>query len=168
MPIDGALVAQRIDTGAHANLISMIEIKAMKEKPKIFKKTVQLKDYNGKDIESKGQCRLKVTVKNKSFKVLFSVIPESRESLLGGLASKKLNLVRKVYRINCSEAVSVHTGTVESIMHRFQDFFKGLGCLPYAYKIKLKEDATPVIHVRRRVPAPLRVALKRNLKGCAS
>lgn len=59
LPIDGALVALRIETDALANLISMIEIMAMKEKPKIFKKTVQLKDYNRKDIESKGQCRLK-------------------------------------------------------------------------------------------------------------
>ena len=162
LPINGALVALRIDTGAQANLISMTEIKAMKEKPKLIKKTVQLKDYNGKDIESKGQCKLKVTVKDKSYNVLFSVVPEGRESLLGGVSSNKLNLVRRVYHINCSDAVSVHTGTVESIVHRYQEIFEGLGCLPCTYKIKLKEDATPVIHAPRRVPAPLRERRKRN------
>lgn len=36
VPINGALVVLRIDTGAQANLISMTEIKATKEKPKIF------------------------------------------------------------------------------------------------------------------------------------
>lgn len=41
LPINGVLVALRIDTGAQANLISMTEIKAMKEKPKITKKPVQ-------------------------------------------------------------------------------------------------------------------------------
>ena len=164
MPINGALVALRIDTGAQANLISMTEIKAMKEKPKLIKKTVQLKDYNGKDIESKGQCKLKVTVKDKSYNVLFSVVPEGRESLLGGVSSNKLNLVRRVYHINCSDAVSVHTGTVESIVHRYQEIFEGLGCLPCTYKIKLKEDATPVIHAPRRVPAPLRERLKKELE----
>ena len=90
----------------------------MKEKPKITKKPVQMKDYSGHDIESKGHCRLKVTVKDKSSNVLFSVVPEGRESLLGGVSSKKLNLVRRVYHINCSEAVSGHTDTVESLDKR--------------------------------------------------
>lgn len=163
LPINGAIVALRIDTGAQANLISMTEISAMKEKPKITKKRVPLKDYNGQDIESKGQCRLKVTVKNKTYNVLFSVVPEGLESLLGGVASKRLNLVRRVYHINCSEAASVHTSTVDSIVQRFHDVFKGLGCLPYTYKIQLKEDAVPVIHAPRRVPAPLRERLKKEL-----
>ena len=72
LPINGALVTLRIDTGTQANLISMTEIRVMKEKPRIFKKSVQLKDYNGKEIESKGQCRLRVTVKNKDYSVLCS------------------------------------------------------------------------------------------------
>lgn len=77
-------MALRIDTGAQANLVSMTEIKAMKVKPKIIKKRVPLKDYNGKYIENKSQCRLNVTVKNKTFSVLFTVVPEGCESLLGG------------------------------------------------------------------------------------
>ncbi len=163
LQINGAIVALRIDTGAQANLISMTDINAMKEKPKIIKKRVPLKDYNGKDIESKGQCRLKVTVKNKTYNVLFSVVPEGRESLLGGFALNTLNLVRRVYHINCSEAISVHSGTVDSIVQRYDDVFKGLGCLPYTYKIQLKDDAKPVIHAPRRVPAPLQERLKKEL-----
>lgn len=102
-------------------------------------------------------------MKNKTYNVLFSVVPEGLESLLGGVASKRLNLVRRVYHINCSEAASVHTSTVDSIVQRFHDVFKGLGCLPYTYKIQLKEDAVPVIHAPRRVPAPLRERLKKEL-----
>ncbi|KAI4891972.1 hypothetical protein NFI96_009139, partial [Prochilodus magdalenae] len=163
LPINGALVALRIDTGAQANLISMTEIRAMKEKPKIFKKSVQLKDYNGKEIESKGQCKLRVNVKNKEYNVLFSIVPENRESLIGGVTSKKLNLVRRVYQISYSEAVRPHNSTVDSVVQRFPDVFKGLGCLPYTYKIQLKEDAQPVIHAPRRIPAPLRERLKNEL-----
>lgn len=85
LPINGALVALRIDTGAQANLISKTEINAMKEKPKIIKKTALLKDYSGKEIESRGQRRLKVTVKNKEYNLLFSIVPESWESLIGGV-----------------------------------------------------------------------------------
>lgn len=159
LPVNGTSVALRIDTGAQANLISMTEIYAMKEKPKIINNRVLLKDYNGKDIESRGQCRLKVTVKNKDYHVLFTVVPEGRESLLSGSTSKKLNLVKRVYNIRFAP----DTQTVESIVQQYQDVFKGLGCLPYTYKIQLKEDATPVIHAPRRVPAPLRDCLKKEL-----
>ncbi|KAM9375731.1 receptor-interacting serine/threonine-protein kinase 3-like isoform 1-T2 [Pholidichthys leucotaenia] len=41
--------------------------------------------------------------------------------------------------------------------------FKGFGTLPFTYKIQLKEGAQPVVHAPRRVPAPLREALKREL-----
>ncbi|XP_041842184.1 uncharacterized protein LOC121640472 [Melanotaenia boesemani] len=40
LPVNGALVALRIDTGAQANLISMTDVYSMKEKPKIFDKRV--------------------------------------------------------------------------------------------------------------------------------
>lgn len=58
LQINGAIVALRTYTGVQANLISM-------KSPK-KKKKGQLKDYNGKDIENIGQCRLKVRVKNKT------------------------------------------------------------------------------------------------------
>lgn len=59
------MVPIQIDTNAQVNLISMTEISAMKGKPKIIKKRVPLKDYNGKDIKSRGQRRVKLIVKNK-------------------------------------------------------------------------------------------------------
>lgn len=54
LQINGTIVALRIDAGAQANLISIPEVIAIKEKPKIIKKRVSLKDYNEKDIENKG------------------------------------------------------------------------------------------------------------------
>lgn len=100
LPINGTLIALRIDTGAQGN------------ERKAENKSVQLKDYNGKEMESKGQCRLRVTVKNKAYNVLFSVMPEGRESLIGGDTSEKLDLVRRVYQITCSEALRAHKGIV--------------------------------------------------------
>lgn len=69
-----------------------------------------------KTLKNKGQCRLKVvlTVKNKPHNVLFTVVYDSCESLLGGATSK--TLVRRVYHINFSEAISTHTCTVDSIV----------------------------------------------------
>lgn len=84
---------------------------------------------------------------------------QGRESLLSGETSRKLDLIKRVYQISFSPG----TQTVENIVEQYQDVFKGLGCLPYTYKIQLKEDATPVIHAPRRVPAPLRERLKKEL-----
>lgn len=41
-----------------ANLISLSDIKGMKERPKIQTKKSTLKDYNGPNIENFGTCRL--------------------------------------------------------------------------------------------------------------
>lgn len=161
LPIQGTLVTQRIDTGAQANLISMTEISAMKPKPNIIKKRVPLKDYNGKNVESNGQCRLTVTIKHKDYDVLFNVVSEGRESLLGGMTSKRLNVVERVYHISCAKAASGQRGAVDSIVQHYEDVFKGLGCLPCTYSIQLKEDAKPVIDSPRRVPAPLKDLLKK-------
>lgn len=117
----------------------------------------------GPNIDSDSRWRLKVTVKSETDNVLFTVVPEGCESLLGGAASKTLNLVRRVYHINCSEAIGMHSCTVDSIVQRYSDVFKGLGGLPYTYEIQLKDDAEPVIHVPRRVSDPLRQRLKREL-----
>uniref|UniRef100_A0A3Q4ICF4 Uncharacterized protein n=1 Tax=Neolamprologus brichardi TaxID=32507 RepID=A0A3Q4ICF4_NEOBR len=49
------------------------------------------------------------------------------------------------------------------IISKFPSVFKGHGTLPYTYKIQLKDDAVPVVHAPRRVPAPLRT-IKREFK----
>ena len=43
--INGTVVTMRLDTGAKANLITMCDVKAMKNKPQIKRKESGLKDY---------------------------------------------------------------------------------------------------------------------------
>ena len=50
------------------------------------------------------------------------------------------------------------------IVNKFPSVFKGHGTLPYTYKIQLKDDAKPVVHTPRRVAAPLRAGLKKELE----
>ncbi|KAL0151936.1 hypothetical protein M9458_052743, partial [Cirrhinus mrigala] len=163
LQINGALVTLKLDTGAKANLISMSDIKNMTEKPKIKKKPILLKDYNGKSIDSLGICRLKVTIKDKVNHLLFSVVAEELESLLGDKACENLNLVKRVYHINHDNSAVTTSNSVDDIVRSFVDVFKGFGVLPYVYKIHLKENAQPVVHPVRRVPAPLKDHLKKEL-----
>ncbi|XP_039890321.1 uncharacterized protein K02A2.6-like [Simochromis diagramma] len=161
LAINGTLVTLKLDTGAKANLISLSDIKEMKEKPKIQKAKSALKDYNGQEIESFGTCRLKVTVKDKVHHLCFSVVAEAHESLLGDKACEDLGLVRRVYYINTD--VDSPPDSVGDIVQSFADVFKGLGTLPFTYKIALKENAKPVVHAARRVPVPLKDKLKKEL-----
>lgn len=140
----------------------MSDIKRMKEKPKVRKKSILLKDYNGQIIDSLGICKLKVTVKEKVHQ-LFSVVAEGLESLLGDKACENLNLVKRVYYINQDYSVVSTSNSVDDIVESFTDVFKGFGVLPNVYKIQLKENAHPVVYSARRVPAPLKDRLKKEL-----
>ncbi|XP_030596890.1 uncharacterized protein K02A2.6-like isoform X2 [Archocentrus centrarchus] len=159
--VNGTLVTLKLDTGAKANLISLSDIKGLREKPRIQRTKSALKDYNGQRIESFGTCRLKVRVKNKVHHLFFSVVAEECESLLGDKACEDLGLVRRVYLINTE--VNTPNDSVDSIVHSFADVFKGLGTLPFTYKIVLKENAKPIVHAARRVPVPLKDKLKKEL-----
>ena len=162
--INGTIITLKLDTGAKANLISMSDIKAMRDRPKLQRKTLALKDYNGQNIECLGTCRLQVrpTVKDKMHHLLFSVVPEGLDSLLGDKACEDLELVKRVYRINTEMTAS--PDTVDSIVQNFSNVFKSFGALPFTYKIQLKENAQPVVHAARRVPVALRDSLKEELE----
>ncbi|KAL6477262.1 hypothetical protein MHYP_G00130970 [Metynnis hypsauchen] len=162
LQINGTTVTLKLDTGAKANLISMSDITAMKERPKTQGNTPVLKDYNGQSIECLGTCKLKVTVKDKVHKLLFSVVPEGLDSLLGDKACEDLKLVKRVYRINTD--VTASPDSVDSIVQNYSDVFRGFGVLPFTYKIQLKENAQPVVHAARRVPVALRDGLKKELE----
>ena len=56
--VNGAVIALKLDTGAKANLMSELDIRAMKVKPHIHPHTGSLRAYNGQPINTKGKCRL--------------------------------------------------------------------------------------------------------------
>ena len=97
--INGTVDTMTLDSGAKANLISMCDVKAMKNKQLIKRKESGLKDYNGRPIKCLGICRFSVTVKGKVHHLFFFVVNEGRESLLGDKACEELGLVERVYRI---------------------------------------------------------------------
>ena len=104
-------------------------------------------------------------VKGKTQNLMFVVVPDDHESLLGDRACEDLELVKRVYQLKSEKLSDTDIGkeSVNDIVHRFPELFKGHGTLPFTYKIQLKSDAPPVIHAPRRVPAPLRDSLKKEL-----
>ena len=94
--------------------------------------------------------------------LLFSVVAEERDSLLGDKSCESLGLVKRVYRINTGVNAAV-SDSVDSIVKNYAEVFRGFGSLPFTYKIQLKENAQPVVHAARRVPAPLKDGVKKEL-----
>jgi hypothetical protein len=151
-------------------LISEKDFNTLTEKPKRFtEKVAPLKAYNNQPIQTKGACRLNVTVKGKLHNMLFIVVPDGHKSLLGDKASEDLGLVKRIYQINTDSLTVVKQGKElehqqcegsSNMVNEFSSVLEGHGTLPYTYKIQLKDDAVPVVHAPRRVPAPLRAGLK--------
>ncbi|KAL1264137.1 hypothetical protein QQF64_004492 [Cirrhinus molitorella] len=106
---------------------------------------------------------LTCTVHQKRMKPL-KVVPKGHDSVLGDKASEDLGLVKRVYNVQDAKTQD----KVKSLVKQFPDIFEGFGVLPFTYKIQLKEDAKPVVHAPRRVPAPLRDKLKTELERMTS
>ena len=155
-------------------MISEKDFNTLTEKPKRFtEKVAPLKAYNNQPIQTKGPCRLKVTVEGKRHNILLIVVPDGHKSLLGDKASEDLGLVKRIYQINTDSLTVVKQGKElehqqcegsSNMVNECSSVLEGHGTLPYTYKIQLKDDAVPVVHAPRRVPAPLRAGLKKDLE----
>ena len=106
-------------------------MKALKERPLIQKRTVPLKAYNGQPIETKGVCRLKIQVKGKMQNLMFAVVPNGHESLLGDRACENLQLDKRVYQVNQNVVVQTGYDSVIDLVNQFPDVFEGQGTLPF-------------------------------------
>lgn len=110
-------------------------------------------------------------LQEKEHQLRFVVVPDGHGSLLGDKACENLGLVKQVYYINKppSPHNSVESIINQNLLHIINtDVFKGFGVLPCTYKIQLKDDAKPVVHAPRSVPAPLCEKLKQELKEMTS
>ena len=73
-------------------------------------------------------------------------------AILGVEACQRLGLIERF----CSNGVD--------ITEEYADSFKGLGCLPGEYKIKLDPSVPPVVHAPRKVPVSLNDRVKQELQ----
>ncbi len=131
LQMNGSVIPMKLDTGAKVTLICMSDVKSLKEKPHIRKKSVPLKAYNGQMIDTKGMCRLKVEVRNRIHNLMFVIVP-GHDVILGDQAWEHLELVKRV------QNVIVPTNQSVDVILKQLDVFTGLGVLRRTYQIQLK------------------------------
>ncbi len=169
--VNGTEVTFKLDTGAQVNVLPVKCFNKLTNKPELKQKNITIRSYTGEKIPIKGVCyaRLKCQGIDLEEEVMFVVVAHEYQAILGLEACEKYNLVTRVNTVNKDSTIASNNPSENvspihnQVLNEFADVFKGIGCLPVTYKIKLKADATPVIHAARKVPVSLKDKLEKEL-----
>jgi len=178
----------QIDTAATCNTIAQNMLKKLHPEPRISQSPYLLYPYgNSRPLKPLGQLQLVCDQQDRYETLVFQVLPDhvmgSNPALLSGGDSEHLGLLtvkaHEVYstcvnKLNssidtpgyrCTERTSpesLHL-TRESVLTKYEDTFKGIGCLGPTVHFKLKEDTHPVQMPIHRVPVTKRVKEKQAI-----
>ena len=153
--VNGCELHFKIDTGAAVSAISKedyVQIGC----PKLCRVTRKLCGPSEQPLATLGQFTGILQCKGISVKQTVYVIERLRSNLLGLPAITSLGVVVRVDTID---------DTSTSIRREYPTVFTGLGKLGEAYKIRLKEGATPLLFFTPcHIPIPLRPKVKAELE----
>ena len=148
-----------LDTGAKCNIVSFQTIKEIGLSHKMQPSSLFIRGVHGQSVKAVGSiilpCMYKGVVKDVEFQVLDGA---KNINLLGRTDCIRFGFIARVYKVSASESC-------QPIVDRYKDVFGDeIGCLPGEFDIKIDENATPVVHPPRSVPAPLRDKVKQELE----
>ena len=160
LKINKKTVRFKLDTGAQANVLpeTMYTKVANAGQPLRSSKT-KLCTYSGEQLQLKGKCTLNCRYKDSETALDFLVVDVQSTPVLGLETCEQLDLIQRVMTVSGQEPDQA----CSEIVQEYDDVFQGLGCLGVEYKIKLRDDAVPVIHAPRRVPVALMKPLREEL-----
>lgn len=131
---------------------------------------INLRTYDNKPIPHKGVCRVNLLGNGKKVNALFVLVEGNRQAILRLKACLRLGLIKRVHGIdkekvtrNGQKEATPKKVTDSDWVKEYKEVFKGIGRLPGEHKIKLKENAIPVIHPARKVPVALKKKLREKL-----
>ena len=156
-------VSFKLDTGAEYNVISLGLANELNAQ--VQPTSMPLKSFGGHQLDTMGKCILDTKVKEVKGPTLleFYVLRDNVISLLGlesCLDLESIALNNKVEQIDLSVDEVQEKFT---LLDKFQDVFKGLGCVEGEYNIKLKANSHPTIQPQLNVPLRLMDKLKGTL-----
>ena len=145
LDINNINVTFKLDTGAIVNVMTYQTFKKLKLNESCLQPTKMiLKNYSNFVIPVIGQCKLKCIYKKYNYDLIFYIVKVNSPCILGLRACELLNIIKRVDIVKDVD-----------ILEKNDDLFQGIGCLKTYYKIKLKDDVTPIVHAPRKIPFPL-------------
>lgn len=170
LKVNGTDISLKLDTGAQVNILPMKDYNKLINKPEVRNKKINLRTYDDKPIPTKGMCRVTLCSKSQKVNALFVLVEGNRQAILGLKTCEQLGLIKRVQVIDTdkvtaygqNENTEVTTSRTKHTdwVREYKEVFEGIGRLSGKHKIRLKENAEPVIHPARKVP----VALKKRLR----
>ncbi|XP_046857694.1 uncharacterized protein K02A2.6-like [Xenia sp. Carnegie-2017] len=179
LKINNKTIRVKLDSGAETNVLSKKDYETIIPKRQRFSKlklsTAKLTAFGGHNIPVIGKCYLKCQYKGTTQVLEFQVV-ENGKSLLGCANCKSMKLVtfHNVDQLRSKQNdgathVSSLTGlSREQIFEKYSKCFDGLGRISDPYHIKIKPNATPVVHPPRKIPSALRERVHNELTDMES
>lgn len=166
-------ISFQIDTGASCNILPFNDytrVTGDQDGRKLESTRVVLVMHNKAQVQPKGAAWLQMERKGHKYDAYFIVVAGDVTPLLSLRLSQLLGLVRIVDSdtVNEVQATTQEQGIgcnlQDPILKQYRDVFEGLGCLQGEYTIQLDPNANSVVHPPRKVPAPMRDAIKEELE----
>ena len=80
---EDVIIPYKLDTGSQMDILPLKDYENIRAKKRIIKNSVKLEAYNNQSIPCVGMTRLTLTLKHKTYKVMFAVIDTDNIALLG-------------------------------------------------------------------------------------
>ncbi|XP_008189195.1 uncharacterized protein K02A2.6-like, partial [Acyrthosiphon pisum] len=146
----------KIDSGAQVNVLPNHVYMKCDNRQMIEKIKINLSNYNGSYIKVLGKCKLKCHFENGMVEYIdFIVVDEQSQPIIGFETMIKLNLVKKLYKVNAN------------IMDdpKYKSISEGIGLMKVEeYDFKIQPGAVGNITYTSRVPFTVIDELKRELE----
>ena len=147
----------QLDTGATCNVLSYRDLSIIKQdgNPQMESSKTELKLFDGSLMKPLGEVNLQVKHAGQTQVLKFQVVSGTNKPLLSTETCQKLGLLQlgsqtEVLTLDVKQAPL----TAQSILHDYQDVFKGLGHIVTSSFV-VDPSATPVQHTSRRIPIAL-------------
>ena len=154
----------KVDTGSDACTITTKDLKRSGLTVKVKPSNCILNKYGGGIIKSYGTAKLKVTYKGCSTTADFQVVQaDGSPSILGCRQSVELGIIQlNVHGLALGKTAALLSKA--QVLQEYSDCFDKIGRFPgEKYKIKLIDDAQPVVHAPRSVPVHIMPLYKEEL-----
>lgn len=156
----------KLDSGSEANILPFYIYNKLSTKPKILKNDKSLLVYNKNRLDILGACTLRVSQKNIKKNLVFYILKDNLEPILGLDACIDLKLIKRIYTVQDSTKnnSAADIASARSIINSFSDVFHGIGCFPKPCSIKVMDNAVPHIARCRKIPLALHEPVRMTLQ----
>lgn len=166
--INDKIIKVELDTGADANVMSLCTFRLIScNKNMILNKYLgNLRAFGGSTVNVLGQCSVNACLskrRGKSTNIDFLIVKENVATVLGKFDCVRLGLVHRNSGGVVNQLKNESSEIIKSIPPKFNNLFKGLGCLKGEFNLKVDPQVIPVIDPPRKIPFQLHAKLKKEL-----